>query len=199
MLFVVVGGTVAACNDGTDYGHLSLGDPSADAGATTLSTGSGTCTPGAAAATGEKLDPSTLPPCAPACGGAHCVPTDKVPAVARASFAACGGGLCVPELWHVGLVYRGPDVLVGNEEDLQKGLGIPGPEVAAKSKLDPSVFVKMISAVDAPVCAAISSRASSTRARARRPMPCTEDGFPNASRLSRTAASTCGRSGAVAL
>ena len=29
------------------------------------------------------------------------------------------------------------DVLVGNEEDLQKGLGIPGPEVAAKSKLDP--------------------------------------------------------------
>ena len=27
------------------------------------------------------------------------------------------------------------DVLVGNEEDLQKGLGIPGPEVAAKSKL----------------------------------------------------------------
>ena len=33
------------------------------------------------------------------------------------------------------------DVLVGNEEDLQMGLGIPGPEVAAaagaKSKLDP--------------------------------------------------------------
>ncbi len=36
------------------------------------------------------------------------------------------------------------DVLVGNEEDLQKGLGIPGPEVAAKSKLDPSVFFAMI-------------------------------------------------------
>lgn len=36
------------------------------------------------------------------------------------------------------------DVLVGNEEDLQKGLGIPGPEVAAKSKLDPSVFIAMI-------------------------------------------------------
>lgn len=36
------------------------------------------------------------------------------------------------------------DVLVGNEEDLQKGLGIPGPEVAAKSKLDPSVFFSMI-------------------------------------------------------
>ena len=39
------------------------------------------------------------------------------------------------------------DVLVGNEEDLQKGLGIPGPEVAAKSKLDPAVFVAMIDSV----------------------------------------------------
>lgn len=36
------------------------------------------------------------------------------------------------------------DVLVGNEEDLQLGLGIPGPEVAAKSKLDPSTFFGMI-------------------------------------------------------
>jgi 2-dehydro-3-deoxygluconokinase len=36
------------------------------------------------------------------------------------------------------------DVLVGNEEDLQKGLGIPGPEVEAASKLDPSAFVAMI-------------------------------------------------------
>ena len=36
------------------------------------------------------------------------------------------------------------DVLVGNEEDLQKGLGIPGPEVHAKSKLDPSAFFGMI-------------------------------------------------------
>lgn len=36
------------------------------------------------------------------------------------------------------------DVLVGNEEDLQLGLGIPGPEVAAKSKLDPSAFIDMI-------------------------------------------------------
>jgi len=39
------------------------------------------------------------------------------------------------------------DVLIGNEEDLQKGLGIPGPEVAAKSKLDPSVFFSMIESV----------------------------------------------------
>ncbi len=36
------------------------------------------------------------------------------------------------------------DVLVGNEEDLQLGLGVSGPEVAAKSKLDPSTFFGMI-------------------------------------------------------
>ena len=39
------------------------------------------------------------------------------------------------------------DVLVGNEEDLQKGLGIPGPEVAAASKLDPTAFFGMIERV----------------------------------------------------
>jgi 2-dehydro-3-deoxygluconokinase len=42
------------------------------------------------------------------------------------------------------------DVLVGNEEDLQKGLGIPGPKVdeaAAKSKLDPAAFFGMIDRV----------------------------------------------------
>ncbi|MCS7024480.1 MAG: sugar kinase [Bryobacteraceae bacterium] len=39
------------------------------------------------------------------------------------------------------------DVLVGNEEDLQKGLGIPGPDIAAKSELDPSVFLQMIDRV----------------------------------------------------
>ena len=39
------------------------------------------------------------------------------------------------------------DVLVGNEEDLQMGLGIPGPGVTAKSKLDPSVFFGMIDKV----------------------------------------------------
>jgi len=36
------------------------------------------------------------------------------------------------------------DVLVGNEEDLQKGLGLKGQDVAAKSKLDPSAFFGMI-------------------------------------------------------
>lgn len=39
------------------------------------------------------------------------------------------------------------DVLVGNEEDLQKGLGLKGPEVEAKSKLDPSAFFGMMDSV----------------------------------------------------
>jgi 2-dehydro-3-deoxygluconokinase len=47
----------------------------------------------------------------------------------------------------IGRIVENVDVLVGNEEDLQKGLGIPGPEVAAKSKLDPSVFFAMIDQV----------------------------------------------------
>ncbi len=41
-------------------------------------------------------------------------------------------------------IVKNVDVLVGNEEDLQKGLGIPGPEVAAKSKLDPTAFFSMM-------------------------------------------------------
>ena len=41
------------------------------------------------------------------------------------------------------------DVLVGNEEDLQKGLGIPGPKATAKSKLDPEVFLGMMEALTA--------------------------------------------------
>ncbi|MGD8894530.1 MAG: sugar kinase [Acidobacteriota bacterium] len=39
------------------------------------------------------------------------------------------------------------DVIVGNEEDLQMGLGLPGPEVEKKSKLDPSAFFAMIDVV----------------------------------------------------
>jgi len=40
------------------------------------------------------------------------------------------------------------DVLVGNEEDLQKGLGIVGPDVEEKkSKLDPSAFFAMMEKV----------------------------------------------------
>ncbi len=41
-------------------------------------------------------------------------------------------------------IVKNVDVLVGNEEDLQLGLGIPGPEVAAKSKLDPGAFISMM-------------------------------------------------------
>src|SRR3989449_1311628 len=44
-------------------------------------------------------------------------------------------------------IVRNVDVLVGNEEDLQMGLAIPGPEVAAQSKLDPSAFLGMIEKV----------------------------------------------------
>jgi 2-dehydro-3-deoxygluconokinase len=39
------------------------------------------------------------------------------------------------------------DVLVGNEEDLQKGLGLKGQDVEAKSSLDPSAFFGMIESV----------------------------------------------------
>jgi 2-dehydro-3-deoxygluconokinase len=44
-------------------------------------------------------------------------------------------------------IVKNVDVIVGNEEDLQMGLGIPGPEVAAASKLDPSAFIGMIDKV----------------------------------------------------
>src|SRR5579871_3787406 len=39
------------------------------------------------------------------------------------------------------------DALIGNEEDLQHGLGIPGPDVASRSKLDPDTFFLMIDRV----------------------------------------------------
>jgi len=39
------------------------------------------------------------------------------------------------------------DVLVGNEEDLQLGLGIKGPEVSRSSALDPGTFLGMIERV----------------------------------------------------
>jgi 2-dehydro-3-deoxygluconokinase len=41
------------------------------------------------------------------------------------------------------------DVLIGNEEDLQKGIGVEGQDVQAKSELDPSAFFAMIDAVRA--------------------------------------------------
>ncbi len=39
------------------------------------------------------------------------------------------------------------DVLVGNEEDLQKGLGLEGQDVEKQSKLDPSAFFGMMESV----------------------------------------------------
>ena len=49
----------------------------------------------------------------------------------------------------IGRIVENVDVLVGNEEDLQKGLGIPGPEVSGpkKSGLDPKTFFDMIDKV----------------------------------------------------
>jgi 2-dehydro-3-deoxygluconokinase len=44
----------------------------------------------------------------------------------------------------VARIVENVDVLIGNEEDLQKGLGIPGPEVGTRSKLDPSAFFGMM-------------------------------------------------------
>lgn len=44
-------------------------------------------------------------------------------------------------------ILRHVDVLVGNEEDLQLGVGVPGPETGSKSKLDPSAFLSMIDKV----------------------------------------------------
>ena len=47
----------------------------------------------------------------------------------------------------VARIVENVDVLVGNEEDLQKGLGIPGQDVTTTSKLDPSAFFGMIDKV----------------------------------------------------
>ncbi len=47
----------------------------------------------------------------------------------------------------LGRIVKNVDVLVGNEEDLQKGLGIEGQDVESKSKLDPSAFFAMIGKV----------------------------------------------------
>ncbi len=47
----------------------------------------------------------------------------------------------------IGRIMQNVDVVVGNEEDLQLGLGIPGPDVSRKSKLDPTVFLAMIDRV----------------------------------------------------
>jgi len=47
----------------------------------------------------------------------------------------------------IGRIVEHADVLVGNEEDLQKGLGIPGPDMGKRSSLDAGVFIAMIDRV----------------------------------------------------
>jgi 2-dehydro-3-deoxygluconokinase len=53
-----------------------------------------------------------------------------------------GGQECAQSV--IRRIVENVDVLVGNEEDLQLGLGIPGPEAGSKSQLDPSAFFGMI-------------------------------------------------------
>jgi 2-dehydro-3-deoxygluconokinase len=55
-----------------------------------------------------------------------------------------GGNRAVAVL---GRIVEHVDVLVGNEEDLQQGLGVSGPEIAAASKLDPTAFFATIDRV----------------------------------------------------
>jgi hypothetical protein len=88
--------SAVGCNGGADFGlGLDTSPTDPDGGASNVAPSS-TC--GADAAPLEKLaDPSTLPACAPACGGAHCVPADKVPEVSHPFFAACSGGYCLPD------------------------------------------------------------------------------------------------------
>jgi hypothetical protein len=97
-------GGIAGCNDGTDFRAGGLGGDESSAAATAAganaANGSGAAAGcgGAPAPAPEKLpDPATLPACSPACGGAHCVPTDKVPAESRPSFAQCATGYCLPD------------------------------------------------------------------------------------------------------
>ena len=47
----------------------------------------------------------------------------------------------------IGRIVEHVDVLVGNEEDLQKGIGIEGQDVQSHSKLDPTAFFAMIDQV----------------------------------------------------
>lgn len=44
----------------------------------------------------------------------------------------------------LGEIVSNVDVLLGNEEDLQMGLGLPGPDIQGSSKLDPALFLKTI-------------------------------------------------------
>src|SRR5688572_26641589 len=60
-------------------------------------------------------------------------------------WSSIGGAAKAPQTLR--RIVENVDALVGNEEDLQKGLGIAGPDVAAKSQLDPDIFFMMIDRV----------------------------------------------------
>jgi 2-dehydro-3-deoxygluconokinase len=60
-------------------------------------------------------------------------------------WAAAGGASRARDVFN--RIVKHVDALVGNEEDLQSGLGIAGPDVAAKSSLDPDTFFMMIDRV----------------------------------------------------
>ena len=64
----------------------------------------------------------------------------------RAKLWASVGGLAKAHQVLRGVVSH-VDALIGNEEDLQKGLGIAGPDVVSKSSLDPDAFFQMIDRV----------------------------------------------------
>ncbi|HEY2511491.1 MAG TPA: sugar kinase [Polyangiaceae bacterium] len=62
-------------------------------------------------------------------------------------WAVWGGEARAAEV--IGAIAEYVDVLIGNEEDLQRGLGIPGPDVALRSQLDPDAFFSLIERVRA--------------------------------------------------
>ncbi|HEY9054392.1 MAG TPA: sugar kinase [Rectinemataceae bacterium] len=62
-------------------------------------------------------------------------------------WAANGSSASAPDI--LGRIAEQVDVLVGNEEDLQLGLGLKGPEIKASSKLDPEAFYNTIEEVTA--------------------------------------------------
>jgi 2-dehydro-3-deoxygluconokinase len=64
----------------------------------------------------------------------------------RAKLWASAGGMAKAQKI-LGRIVRHVDILIGNEEDLQTGLGIKGPSVTSRSRLDPGVFFQMIEQV----------------------------------------------------
>ena len=101
--YLIATTALVACAGGEDLLGTPLEGDVAAAGADGGTTTRPTDTGNGGACTNDPVtveplaDPSSLPACAPACGGAHCVPTARVPAAAKGALAACSGGLCVPD------------------------------------------------------------------------------------------------------